>query len=164
LKRVAYLYNATDDIDSEFRGAEAAGKKLGIIPIRFPVRVAEDFAATFEKISRQNCQALYISVSGFTNFHRQRLAGLALKHHLPSINGFPEYPEAGGLISYGASLVDGFKRAAYFTDRIMKGASPKDLPVEEPTKFYLFVNAKTAKKLGIKIPNLIIVQADKVIE
>jgi putative ABC transport system substrate-binding protein len=164
LKRIAYLYNPEDDVDAEFRGAEVAGKALGVTPIRFPVRSSKDFTAAFNSMDKQRCQALYVSVSAFTNYNRQRLADLALSHHLPAINGFPEFPEAGGLISYGASLTDGFKRAAYFVDRIMKGASPKDLPVEEPMKFYLFVNAKTAKKLGIKIPDLIVIQADTIIK
>ena len=163
LKRVAFLYSAADDIDSELRGAEQAGRVLGVTTVRFPVRTPEDFAVAFDSMLRQDCQALYISVSSFTNFHRQRFADLALTYRLPSIYGFPEFPEAGGLISYGATLSDAFKRVAYFVDRILKGVSPKDLPVEEPTKFYLIVNAKTAKALGIKIPDLILIQADTII-
>jgi putative ABC transport system substrate-binding protein len=84
-----------------------------------------DFQSAFETIARQRCQALYISVSAFTNFHRARLAELALRQSLPSINGFPEFAKVGGLMSYGATLTDKFKRAAYFVDRIVKGASPK---------------------------------------
>jgi putative ABC transport system substrate-binding protein len=80
------------------------------------------------------------------------------------ISSGPEFPEAGSLISYGAPLVDGFKRSAYFIDRILKGVSPKDLPAEEPTKFYLVINERTAASLGIKIPELIHIQADRIIE
>lgn len=163
LKRVALLYSSDDNVDLEMEGAEKAGRALGIQVIRFPVRSPDNFPAVFAAIVQQDVRALYVSVSAFTNFHRQRLADLAIAHRLPAINGFPEFAEAGGLISYGATLTDAFTRAAYFIDRIAKGASPKDLPVEEPTKFYLVVNAKTAAKLGINIPDSILLQADTVL-
>jgi putative ABC transport system substrate-binding protein len=164
LKRIALLYNAADIHESELRGADVASRSLGIETIRFPVRSAEDFASTFDSIVREKCEALYISLSAFTNFHRKTLAELALFHRLAAITSGPEFPEAGGLMSYGATLEDGFKRSAYFVDRILKGASPRDLPAEEPTKFYLVVNIKTAFALGIQIPDIVLVRADKIIE
>jgi putative ABC transport system substrate-binding protein len=96
-----------------------------------------------------NCEALYVSLSAFTNFHAKKLS---------------ELPEAGALMSYGSPLSEGFKRSAYFIDRILKGASPKDLPAEEPTKFYMVINGKPAATLGLKIPDVIQVQADRIIE
>ena len=114
--------------------------------------------------SRAWCGTLHISLSAFTDFHRKTLAELALKHRVAAISSGPEFPEADGLMSYGATLEDGFRRSAYFVDRILKGASPKDLPAEEPTKFYLVINTKTAAALGITFPDIILVQADKVIE
>ena len=99
-----------------------------------------------------------------TNFARARLAQQALALRLPAIFGFREFAEAGGLISYGADLIDGFQRAAYFTARILKGTRPSDLPAEEPTHFYLTINQKTAAALGIQIPQSLLIAADRVIE
>ncbi len=164
LRRIAYLHNAEDDVDTEFKNAQADGKELGLTPIRFPVRSENDFAAAFDTMVKQRCGALYVSVSAFTNFHRKRLAELALSHRLPSINGFPEYAEAGGLISYGATLTDGFKHVAHVADKIMHGASPRDIPAEEPKRFYLVVNLATARTLKIKVPSELLVQADRTVE
>jgi putative ABC transport system substrate-binding protein len=111
-----------------------------------------------------NCEALYVSLSAFTNFHAKRLSELALQRRLSLISSGPEFPEAGALMSYGSPLSEGFKRSAYFIDRILKGASPKDLPAEEPTKFYMVINGKPAATLGLKIPDVIQVQADRIIE
>lgn len=163
-RRVAILYHGEEEASSELVGAESAGRTLGMEVMRFPVRSPSDFAPTFEKMMRENCRALYVSSSGFTNFHRQRLVDLALNHRLPAIFSSPEFVEVGGLVSYGATLSDSFKRAAYFVDRILKGTSPKDLPVEEPTKFYLVLNAKTAAVLSIKIPEDVLLQAHTIIK
>ena len=95
---------------------------------------------------------------------QKNFLNLRCNDKLPLISSGPEFPEAGGLISYGSPLSEGFKRSAYFIDRILKGTSPKDLPAEEPTKFYMVINAKTAATLGLKIPDVIQVQADRIIE
>jgi putative ABC transport system substrate-binding protein len=94
----------------------------------------------------------------------QRLSDLALTHRLPSVGGSKEYPEAGGLMSYGADYPDLFQRAAVFVDKILKGAKPADLPIEQPTKYELVINLKTAKALGLKIPPSLLLRADQVIE
>ena len=164
LKRIALLYSAADIHEFELQGADLASRALGVEVVRFPVTSKEDFTAAFERMVQDGCEGLYISLSAFTNFHRKALAELALRYHLPAIASGPEFPEVGGLMSYGATLDDGFKRAAYFVDRILKGASPKDLPAEEPTKFYLVVNQKTASALGMKIPDIMLVQADNIID
>ena len=94
----------------------------------------------------------------------RRIADLALQQRLPLISAIREYVDAGGLMSYGASFRDSFYRAAYYVDRIFKGAKPADLPVEQPTKFELFINGKTAKELGLTIPQSLLIAAEKVIE
>jgi putative ABC transport system substrate-binding protein len=96
--------------------------------------------------------------------HRKRVVELAVKHHLPAIYGFREFPEVGGLMSYGPDLPDLYRRAAGYIDRILKGANPGDLPIEQPTKFELVINAKTAKALGLTIPPSLLLRADQVIE
>ena len=164
LKNVAMLYNVWDAYEPDLRNVETSAQVLGLSVGRFPVQSMADFEPAFAAMEKEGRQAVYISLSGFANFHRRTFAQLALKHRLPSVFGFREFPEEGGLLSYGASNSDGYRRAAYFVDRILKGASPKDLPAEEPTRFELVINAKTAAALGLTIPNAIFVQADEVIE
>ena len=98
------------------------------------------------------------------NANRKRIAGLALKSRLPSVYGTREYIEAGGLMSYGADPADSYRRVAYFVDRILKGAKPAELPVEQPVKFELAVNLRTAKALGLEVPPTLLARADEVIE
>ena len=95
---------------------------------------------------------------------RRQIADLAAKNRMPSISTFSEYVQDGGLISYGPNLADQYRRAATYVDKILKGAKPGDLPVEQPTKFELFINRKTAKALGLTIPQTLLISADKVIE
>jgi putative tryptophan/tyrosine transport system substrate-binding protein len=103
-------------------------------------------------------------LGAFTYTHRVRLAQAALKHRLPGVYWVSDFVEAGGLMSYGVSLGDVGRRAAYFVDRILKGAKPADLPVEQPTKVELVINLRTAKTLGLTIPQSILLRADQVIE
>jgi putative tryptophan/tyrosine transport system substrate-binding protein len=164
LERVALLYNPEDISEFELREADHAGELLQLKAIRFPVKSPDDFKAAFDMMQKENCKAIYVSFSAFTNFHAPRLSQLALSNRLALISSGPEFAEAGGLISYGATLVDAYKRSAYFIDRILKGASPKELPAEEPIKFYLVINKKTAAILGLKIPDNLLSVADDVIE
>jgi putative tryptophan/tyrosine transport system substrate-binding protein len=137
---------------------------VGIEIIQFAVASADDFNAAFDTMATAKCEALYVSLSAFTNFHAKRLSELALQRRLPLISSGPEFPEAGALMSYGSPLSEGFRRSAYFIDRILKGASPKDLPAEEPTRFYMVINGRTASTLGLKIPDVLQVQADQIID
>jgi putative ABC transport system substrate-binding protein len=164
LWRVAMLYNAADAFEPDLKNVERSGSELGLTVSRFPVSSPADFGAAFASMEKQDQQALYISTSGFANFHRRTLAQHSQQHRLPAIFGFREFAEDGGLIAYGASLSDGYRRAAHFIDKIFKGASPKELPAEEPTRFELVLNAKTAKALGITIPPSLLARADEVVE
>jgi ABC-type uncharacterized transport system substrate-binding protein len=132
--------------------------------VRYPVRSPDDFEPAFKAMVERNCDALYILASSFANLHRGKLAELALAHRLPAMYGFREFAEAGGLITYGAPLRDGFRRAAYQVNKILKGTVPAEIPVEQPTHFELVLNMKTAKTLRLEIPTSLLAQADAVIE
>jgi putative ABC transport system substrate-binding protein len=140
--------------------ANQAGKK--VLPIG--VRTPEDIERGFVTMAREHMDGLIIFGDTFLLQQRTQIAELALKHRLPSIYPQSQYAEAGGLLSYGADINDNFRRAGIFVGKILKGAKPGDIPFEQPTKFDMVVNMKTAKTLGIKIPNSILVQATKVIE
>ena len=164
LRRVALLYSAQDAYEPDLKHVEDAGQALGLVVSRFPVETIADFDKTFTLLEKDKAQAVYVALSGFTNINRKLIAQLCLKLRMASIFGFREYPEDGGLLSYGASNSDGFRRAAYFVDRILKGARPQDLPPEEPTRFELVVNGRTAATLGLAIPQDVLLLADEVIK
>lgn len=163
-ERIAVLYSEPDNFEPELRQLEAQGRQLGLEVMRFPVRSADDFAPAFKQMADRKSDAVYISASSFANQHRARFAELALAHRLPAIYGFREFAEAGGLLSYGAPLQDGFRRAAYQIDKVLKGASPAEIPLEQPTRFELVLNMKTAHALGLEVPPSVLVQADELIE
>jgi putative ABC transport system substrate-binding protein len=146
------------------REAEIAARTLGFRLQLLDVRSASELDGLFTAMARERADAILVEPSQKTNAHRARIAELAVKNRLPSMGPVEWFVEAGGLMFYGPNGVTLFRRAAYYVDRILKGAKPADLPVEQPTKFELVVNQKTAKALGIKIPNEILFRADKVIE
>lgn len=117
LKNVAMLYNSGDAYEPDLRNTETSAVVLGLSVGRFPVQSVSDFEPAFAAMEKQGLQAVYISLSGFANFHRRTYAQLALKHRLPSVFGFREFPEDGGVLSYGASNSDGYRRAAYFVTK-----------------------------------------------
>jgi len=112
----------------------------------------------------KHAEALFVLTDPMLWLHRQRLAHLAAKHRLPTMHGLREYAESGSLMAYGVDLAGVVRRAAFYIDRILKGAKPADLPVEQPTKFELVINLKTAKALGLTIPETLLQRADQVIE
>jgi putative ABC transport system substrate-binding protein len=128
------------------------------------VRAAEDFDRAFAALSKKLPDGLYVPSGPLVRDNGKRIAGFALKSRLPSVYGSREAVNAGGLMYYGADLADIYRRAAYYVDRILKGAKPADLPVEQPTKFELVINLKTAKQIGLTIPQSILYRADKVIK
>jgi len=129
------------------------------------VRAADDYDGVFDAMGKQRSDGLYVASSGpiiVTN--QERIVNFALKRRLPSVYGNRQFVGAGGLVSYGADQADNYRRVAYFVDRILKGAKPADLPMEQPTRFELVINLKTAKQIGVTIPQSMLYRADKVIK
>jgi len=135
------------------------GVQLQLLEAREP----NQFDGAFAAMAKGRAEALLVVPDSMLALHGARLADLAARNRLPSMHGFREAVEAGGLISYGPSIVAVFRRAAFFVDKILKGAKPADLPIEQPTKFELVINLKTAKALGLTIPPSLLQRADQVI-
>jgi putative ABC transport system substrate-binding protein len=127
------------------------------------VQTPEEIGLAFSAVNRAHAQALYFIEDAFFFTHRTTISMLASKARLPTVYGLRQYVDAGGLMSYGASYGDLFRRSAGYVDKILKGAKPGDLPIEQPTEFELVVNLKTAKTLGLTIPESILLRADEVI-
>jgi putative ABC transport system substrate-binding protein len=143
---------------------KVAAQALGIELQFVETRRLEDFESAFEALTEIQPGALIILPASLMTRHAKRLADLALKIRMPSISYFREFPEAGGLMSYGPNLDDSCRHAATFVDKILKGTAPADLPVEQPTKFELVINLNTAKAIGATVPQSILTGADEVIE
>lgn len=143
---------------------QAAAQKLGVKILPVDARTPQEIDHAFSLIRQQNAGALLVILNPLFQQQRSQIAELSAKHRLPSMTADRMYAEAGCLMSYGNSLIDDFRRAATYVDKVLKGAKPADLPVEQPTKFELVINGKTAKALGLKIPQSLLVMADKVIE
>jgi putative tryptophan/tyrosine transport system substrate-binding protein len=144
--------------------AQAAARKLGVeVVITSEIRRAEDIAPAFETL-KERADALYLSPAPLMNTNRTRINILAVGARLPTMHGLREYVEAGGLMSYGANAPDQLRRVAEIVDKILRGAKPADIPVEQPTKFDLIINLTTAKALGLTIPEPFLLRADEVIE
>ena len=144
--------------------AEVAARALGVRVQFVEARVPADFDRAFSEMTRARAGALTVFPSPMFASERKRLGDLAAKNRLPTVFQFREYVDAGGLMSYGPNNADLNRRAATYVDKILKGAKPADLPVEQPTKFELVINLKTAKALGLTIPPSVLVRADQIIE
>lgn len=163
--RVALLaYKAADPMPPFLKEMLAAAKQMGITLVVQRVNEAEAFATAFAVMQREHAQALVVQTSPFAFDHRDRIVELAAQHRLPAMFYSRGYVDVGGLMSYGPSLLDIYRRAAYYVDRIFKGAKPADLPVEQPTKFEMVINLKTAKALGLNVPQAVLLRADEVIK
>jgi putative ABC transport system substrate-binding protein len=165
LRRLAIMAN----VDYHFAVLEmgeiqAAAGTLGIDVADFEIRRAEDIAPAFEEALKGRADALYVVGDALTATNRVRINTFALAARLPTMHGFREFVEAGGLMSYGPNFPDLFRRAADYVDKILRGAKPGDIPVEQPTRFDLIINLTTAKALGLTIPQTLLVAADEVIE
>jgi putative ABC transport system substrate-binding protein len=143
---------------------QTAARQVGVTLSFIEIKGADDLDPTLARAKKDGAGGIIAPLGAFTYAHRAKLVHLALKHRLPGIYWVRDYVEAGGLMSYGANPGDVGRRAAYFVDRILKGARPADLPVEQPTKFELVINLKTAKALGLTIPQTLLLRADQVIE
>jgi len=128
------------------------------------VRSPDEFESAFTAMTREHAEALLVLGDLLTLTHRIRIVDLVAKGRLPAMYGLREFVEAGGLMAYGPSLPDLFRRAAYYVDRILKGTKPGDLPVEQPVKFELVINLKTTKTLGLSLPRSLLFQANEVIQ
>jgi len=160
--RVAVLWSPAADV--EMRATRAAADKLGLTLKLMEVRNADDLARAFAVLEKERPDALTMLFDGLTTGYRELVGNFAKKHRLPTVFGAREFAEAGGLMSYAPDMADGFHRAATYVDKILRGAKPADLPIEQPTKFELVINLKTAKALGLTIPQSLLLRADQIIE
>jgi putative ABC transport system substrate-binding protein len=163
ISRVATLYEPRQR-KTMIPAIDAAAHSLGLQLSHFEVRGVDDIDRAFGAAASERVGAVMPLPSAFLSAERQRIGSLAARHRLPAMYEQREFPEAGGLMSYGSDLRDVLRRAATYVDKILRGARPADLPVEQPTKFELVVNLKTAKALGLTIPQSILVRADEVIQ
>jgi putative tryptophan/tyrosine transport system substrate-binding protein len=164
LRRVAFMGNIDNPVvPREMREMQAAADSLGIEPATFEIRRTQDIIPAFEAL-KHRAEALYLANDGTVDANRLRINVLALGARLPTMWSQQENVEAGGLMSYGPSHQDQWRRAADYVDKILRGAKPADLPVEQPVKFDLVVNLVVAKALGIEIPASLLARADEVIE
>jgi len=165
LRRVAILYNAADPgMTLRYRAAEAGATAQGISIQQLGVREPNDFDQAFAAMNAQMPDAILMVSDVLTNLNRKRVFEFAGAHRLPAIYENNLYVRDGGLMSYGPDIDEGLDRVAYLVDRILKGATPADLPFERPTVFRLAINLKTAKTLNLNVPQLLLDQADEVIE
>ena len=165
VRRVAILWNpANPSHPLVVRELNVAARSLGVQLQFLEARGPNEFEGAFAAMAKERMGALLVVPDSVSFLHRTRLADLAARSHLPAAYGLRGHVDAGGLMSYGPDSADLFRRAATYVDKILKGAKPADLPVEQPTKFELVVNLKTAKALGLTIPQSVLVRADEVIQ
>jgi len=164
MRRVALMGNVNSpNVGLEMDAVQAAAKRIGLEPFRLEIRQAEEIIPGVESLSGR-VDGLYVCTDPLITMDQVRINTLAIKQGLPTINAFRQYVEAGALMSYGPNFPDLFRRAGDLVDKILHGAKPGDLPVEQPVKFDLIVNSTTAKALGLKIPESFLVRATEVIE
>ncbi|MFQ5567573.1 MAG: ABC transporter substrate-binding protein, partial [Paracoccaceae bacterium] len=165
LTRLAVLVNPTNVAHpAVIQDLSVAAEKMGVTLQILEATRPDDLESAFDAATREEADALFDIGDALTFVHRRRIATLAAKHRLPANYLFRQTVEAGGLMSYGASIPDLLRRGASYVDKILKGAKPADLPVQRPTRFELYINLKTAKALGLTIPSSVLIRADKVIE
>jgi putative ABC transport system substrate-binding protein len=164
LARVAVLYDpAIPNNVLLAKEVQATAKALGVTIQSWEIRHADDFDKVFAALSKQRTDGLYVVGGPLTYANPKRTIGFTLQNRLPSVYTRSQDVDAGGLMYYGADLEDSYRRVAYYVDKILKGAKPAELPVEQPTKFELAINLKTAKQIGLTIPQRVLARADRVI-
>ena len=164
LARVVVLFNADNPGQTpQIVELEQVSARLGLEFLPLPVRGPSDFPGAFQAATRARAEALFVLDDTTVTNHRAEILRLAAHHALPVVSRYKEYVEAGGLMAYGPTLLPAYRRAAYYVDRILKGAPPSDLPIEQPMYFALVINLKTAKAFGLTIPPSLLFQANKVI-
>ena len=164
LRGLAIMANASyPDAVQEMHEVQTTAEALGLDVVTLELRRPEDIAPAFESL-KGRADALYVCIDGLVNTNRIRINSLALSARLPTMFGIAQFVQAGGLMSYGANTPDLFRRAADYVDKILRGAKPADLPVEQPTKFEMVINLTPARALGLKISEAFLLRADEVIE
>ena len=165
MKRVAIIANpAHAGVEAEHKAAQTAAQALGLLLEYFPVRNAVELEAALIRIPKLRCEAIVVFPDAGTMTYSERLVLFTSETGIPAMSGWTPFAEDGNLVTYGPELRDGFRRLATYVDKILKGANPRDLPVELPTKFELTINLKTARALGLKIPQSVALRANRVIE
>ena len=164
VSRVAVLWNPDAILAENVRQTEVAGRQLGVNVQPVEVRDPHEIPRAYAAMTQQQANAVIIMQSSFTNTHIRQIVALAIKHRLPSMCTTQRWTHAGCLLSYGPDQLHIFRRAAYYVDKILKGAKPADLPVEQPMKFELVLNLQTVQALGLTIPPTLLFQADEVIK
>jgi len=165
LTQLAVLWNPSNPSHGEtLKESETRARTLGLRTLPVEVRRAEDIDRAFTTIVRERASALFVLDDVLLFEERQLIAEMALRNRLPTVFGISGFAEAGGLMAYGARQSDLYRRAALFVDRILKGAKPANLPIEQPTSFELVINLKTAKTLGLTIPDALRLRADRLLE
>jgi putative ABC transport system substrate-binding protein len=165
LSRVALVLNPGSSTRASVLAAvENAGRKAGIVILPLDAGTPQDIERAFVTMTQEHADAFIVMPDAFLIAQGPQIAELASRHLLPSIAEYREYVQRGGLMSYGPSLANSYRRAAAYVDKILKGAKPGDIPIEQPTKFEMFINLKTAKALGLNIPDMLLAIADEVIE
>jgi putative tryptophan/tyrosine transport system substrate-binding protein len=163
--RIAVLTNpANPSHPTALNAAQVAARSLGLQLVVVEYRGQDDLAAAFQAATRRRADGVIVLDDSVTFSYRAVIAELAAKNRLPALHGFREAAESGGLMAYGADLVDQSRRAVIYVDKVLRGAKPADLPIEQPTKFEFVINLKTARALGLTIPPSLLQQADQVIE
>jgi ABC-type uncharacterized transport system substrate-binding protein len=164
LERMAVLRNPVHPVAETFlKEAQAAGQMLGVKLHLFDVKDPSQLDSTLAKIEKESGGALIVTPDPLFGTQRNRIVDFAMRRRLPSMFFYKEFVDAGGLMAYGPSFLDSYYRAAIYVDKILKGAKPADLPVQQPTKFELVINLKTAKQIGLTIPPNVLARADRVI-
>ena len=166
LARVAILYDSTNSpsMREVKEVLPVAAHALGLTLRSWEIRHADGFGKVFAALNKERADGLYVTSSALMNTNQKRIAGFALKSRLPSMYPYRESVDVGGLIYYGADLADSYRRVANYIDKILKGANPSELPVEQPKKFEFIINLKAAKQIGLTIPPNVLARADKVIK
>lgn len=164
ITQVAFLLGLGPAAPLTVKETQAAAQPLGLQLQSLEVRDSKDFDKAFEAITKNSAQALLTNPGPIINTHRARIVEFAARHRLPAMYAAPEFVNAGGLMSYTPNYTDLYRRAAHYVDKILKGAKPVDLPVEQPTKFEFVINLKTAKEIGVTIPPDVLMWADRVIK
>ncbi len=165
IARVVFLFNMSNPVlQAQWKEAERTAHSMGVRSLLLDVRTVRDLEPAFDAAARQRADAVIVGIDALTQAHREQIVGALAKRHLPAISREREFVDAGGLMSYGIHYADSYRRAATYVDKILKGAKPADLPVEQPTKLELVINLRTAKTLGLTIPASVLVRADQVIE